>query len=915
MIVVAYKTEQAGKGIKILESSGASRITARLDKVFSFLLEPQAPSYWDPPFDRCIRVVWELDATVAPILKLLGSVKCRKLKDTHKCYLAPFNIFYMPGKVFTVEHIPTKNRASLYDLQQYFPELDDPGDVEEVQMIGRKLLYELKKMDMEPTKLTSPVAIYEECVLDYLDLPKLQDIPKEVALYAGACMGRSWVEAHQLGYWPEAKDYDIQSAYSSIAKDLPDIRYCRWLESKNYQPNAIFGFAETEMTIYPDVMVHPILFEAEDGSLESRTGTWPRKTQKCEMDLIDKWGIGEYKILNGYWMMPPKHLKGELPKPLKQSTERLLAYKQITGLQSALAKRMCFSEDTQVWTKDGIKQVNNVKIGELVYSINPITGKVGLKPIEAINIYPYSGGMYLIENHRHSYLVTPEHQFYVRAEKSKIYKFISIAEISNMKTNRWYFPNQKAIEGLKQRYISLWPYVADDDIVVIEPNRKELKVRFCQKGDIGDDPEKYEVHCDCKLKIKNAYKSKSHRMAWRYKTNDLLELLGWYLSEGYLIKNGGGGRGSFGIGLTGNENDEEEIVGLLKRMDIQFGLTIRKTHVAFVQIMSKALYRYCLDNCGEYAHGKYIPRWAFRFDSSHLAYLYKTLMLGDGTRPKDYQMMKYTSVSEQLAKDFRQLCIHLGKKSRQVIEGPTGKGKRKVYRVYVYKTRLQSAIKTKGVKTIDYDGLVYGLTVEENHTILAGRNGLFEFVGQSMFSGKFGEQRQNGFGPLFNPVWKAEINTQVSLQVADWLYSQGVGPGNGGKYRYLIHVSVDGVLLTIDLPTKGQWRQSYSGPALSVSSGLLYYANKKPKGLRLEDIMAMLEEHPNKGYYEKQLKRRVTLGDALGDSGKFGDLGQEKTMVTTIDLYRMSHDRVFAKLPQTGGALLKNKYRSKPRRV
>jgi len=185
----------------------------------------------------------------------------------------------------------------------------------------------------------------------------------------------------------------------------------------------------------------------------------------------------------------------------------------------------------------------------------------------------------------------------------------------------------------------------------------------------------------------------------------------------------------------------------------------------------------------------------------------------------------------------------------------------------------------------------------------------------SMFSGKFGEQRQNGFGPLFNPVWKAEINTQVSLQVADWLYSHGVGPGKGGKYPYLIHVSVDGVLLTIELPTRGQWRQSYAGPALSVSSGLLYYANKKPKGLRLEEIMAMFNEHPNRGYYERQLKRRVTLGDALGDSGKFGDLGQEKTMVSTIDLYRMSHDRNFAKLPQTGGALLKNKYRSKPRRV
>jgi len=524
MIVVAYQTRQTGNGARLFESSGGSTPVARLDKVFSFMLEPQAPDYWDPQHDRCIRVAWELDAMLAPILKLLGQERCRKLLRAKRCYVAPFNIFYIPGKTFSVEHIPTKQRASFYDLQQYFPELSAPDSVEEVQMLGRKLLYELHKMDLDPTKLTSPVKIYEECVLEYLDLPKLVDIPKEVAEYAVACMGRSWIEAHQLGYWPEAKDYDLTSAYANVAKDLPDIRYGRWLQSKNYQPNAIYGYVDALVTIYPGTMVHPILYETEDGTLESRVGTWQRKTQKCELDFIDKWGIGEYKILDGYWLMPPKRFKGELPKPLNKSTENLLKYKQITGLQAALAKRM------------------------------------------------------------------------------------------------------------------------------------------------------------------------------------------------------------------------------------------------------------------------------------------------------------------------------------------------------------------------------------------------------SMFSGKFGEQRENGLGPFFNPVWKAEINTQVNLQVADWLYSNKIGPGNDAKYQYLIHVSVDGVLLTIDLPARGQWRQSYVGPALSVSSGLLYYANKKPKGLRLEDIMAMFNEHPNKGYYERQLKRRVTLADSLGN-GKFEDLGREKVMVSSIDFYRQSYDRDFPKVPKTGGALLKNKYRSKPRRV
>jgi len=58
----------------------------------------------------------------------------------------------------------------------------------------------------------------------------------------------------------------------------------------------------------------------------------------------------------------------------------------------------------------------------------------------------------------------------------------------------------------------------------------------------------------------------------------------------------------------------------------------------------------------------------------------------------------------------------------------------------------------------------------------------------------------------------------------------------------------------------------------------------------------------------------VTLADALSN-GKFEDLGREKVMVSSIDFYRQSYDRDFPKVPKTGGALLKNKYRSKPRRV
>jgi hypothetical protein len=46
------------------------------------------------------------------------------------------------------------------------------------------------------------VAIYEEAILSKLDLPKITDMPKEVAEMAYECSGRLWVEAMILGYFP-----------------------------------------------------------------------------------------------------------------------------------------------------------------------------------------------------------------------------------------------------------------------------------------------------------------------------------------------------------------------------------------------------------------------------------------------------------------------------------------------------------------------------------------------------------------------------------------------------------------------------------------------------------------------------------------------------------------------------------------
>jgi len=112
----------------------------------------------------------------------------------------------------------------------------------------------------------------------------------------------------------------------------------------------------------------------------------------------------------------------------------------------------------------------------------------------------------------------------------------------------------------------------------------------------------------------------------------------------------------------------------------------------------------------------------------------------------------------------------------------------------------------------------------------------------------------------------------------------------------------------------GKWRLSYVGEALVISSGLVYTSLTRPKGLDLAIILAMIEEHPRRQYYETKAKRRLTLGDSLAQD-RLKDIGKEIDFSVSLSLISPLHDRDFQKLPQTGGQLLQNKYRSMPKRV
>ena len=91
----------------------------------------------------------------------------------------------------------------------------------------------------------------------------------------------------------------------------------------------------------------------------------------------------------------------------------------------------CFHKDTEILTVDGIKNVRDVKVGEMVYSINPITEELEIKEVEHVNLQYYTGYMNRIKNTTFDECVRPEHKILIKHFKSKKNKFVTSDEFSD----------------------------------------------------------------------------------------------------------------------------------------------------------------------------------------------------------------------------------------------------------------------------------------------------------------------------------------------------------------------------------------------------------------------------------------------------------------------------------------------------
>ncbi|PSP76967.1 hypothetical protein BRC81_11540 [Halobacteriales archaeon QS_1_68_20] len=418
----------------------------------------------------------------------------------------------------------------------------------------------------------------------------------------------------------------------------------------------------------------------------------------------------------------------------------------------------CFTPDTEVLTPEGVRQITDLDVGDEVYSLDPGTMEMEVKSVVDTHAYPdYDGELVDVETSKIDFRVTPNHRMLVRKNETNgiswdedDYRFVEAGELDRA-TNYQLPHGWDGPSGNHLDEVDLTEFVDGDYEVWVRPSvhghtfTAELgwTPRRVPKADVGETgyvltAEEFEEQREYVESV--CERSFVHRESGRkwiprtYDGEDFLELLAWYITEGNVYTSeekqfGDNLRGSATdieiaqearIAPDGGTSDHEAIGELLERLGFDYYADDRS-----YQFTSKLLGEFLRSSCGAGSAEKRIPEFVFDLEESQKRLFLETLIAGDGDRQID--SWRYSTSSQQLRDDVLRLCVHLGLTANYTQDdGGT-------WRISVTEDSKNTLRMHRSASRSTAENGVYCVTVGDNHTLMAGRNGKFQFVGQSLY--------------------------------------------------------------------------------------------------------------------------------------------------------------------------------------
>jgi len=534
------------------------------------------------------------------------------------------------------------------------------------------------------------------------------------------------------------------------------------------QPGVHFNVSVLDFaSLYPSII--------KNWNLGYETVRCPHTDDECRRNLIPgtpHWACKKTRALESLLIGSLRDLRVSWYKPRSKDTslpKTQLSWYKVVADALKVVLNACFTGDTEVLTPFGKRKITDLKVGDEIYTLNEKTGKVEVRPIVECQHFVYDGPLVGITSRHVDWRVTENHELFIGRRKCQsgkagivFSKRTAILEASRP-GRRYLFRHSKvdssAKDGGGYTRISLWSHVPSDErLIVIKPNRPWDR-RFSRSSrfshypftdrlthskvgrhyrtskavieSIAESPDAFETMHDCILYVSN-FEEHGSRGPWSFDPLSLYELIGWYVTEGS-IQMGKSKRGYRFARITISQHprhrsNRKRITSTISRLGLR-----PKTWQNGMAFSSKIVADFLRDNCGTGSHDKHLPCFVFSAPVEFRKILLRTMMLGDGNIKRGY----YSTVSGHLAKDFRHLAFTLGIETSTKTE--LLRGSSPIYRIKMH-GRSHHVVASRNFRTVPVAGLdVYCVTAQDNHTIYAGRNGKFGWIGQSY--GVFGADR------------------------------------------------------------------------------------------------------------------------------------------------------------------------------
>jgi DNA polymerase I len=510
---------------------------------------------------------------------------------------------------------------------------------------------------------------------------------------------------------------------------------------------SLYPMAMTTINASPETKADPDDYESRE-EFEAETYTAPTGTHfRKEPDGIIREIIDE--TLD----------EREEKKALRDEHDpETVEYERFNRQQAAVKVIMnCFTPDTEALTPDGVRSITDLEIGDEVYSLDPETEEMEVKPVTETHAYPdYEGDLVDIETDSIDFRVTPNHRMLVRKNETKgitedEYSFVEAGNLDRATNyelpHDWTTDHGEPLDG-----VDVTELLDTDYEVWVRPSvhghtfAAELGYYpdTVLKNDIGVegyvfDAEEFEEHREYIEEVcEQSYVHRDSGRKWiprTYDGDDFLELLAWYVTEGSVYTSEDKAFGEQfresattvkiaqnapeDSSLVADGGDHATIGDLLDRMGFDYYGDDRS-----YQFTSKLLGDLLRRLCGDGSFEKRIPDLVWDVSERQKRLFLDTLVDGDGDR--QVESWRYTTASDRLRDDLMGLCAHLGLNPKYSEDSGS-------WRIYVDESNVNTLRMHRSGSRSTAENGVYCVTVADNHSLLAGRNGTFQFVGQSLY--------------------------------------------------------------------------------------------------------------------------------------------------------------------------------------